>query len=134
MALLFILEDNSRDLRLAVDAGHRAGFRFVEAEHSYSSALLFFEKVVAGREPLPDAIVVDLDLCDENGFELLRLLHRTRLAQQIPVVVWSASAALYEGSCALLGIYECVSKHKGQEALFGTLSGIASRVPLRLVA
>ncbi len=75
MKRLLIVEDQSADLRVAVDIVKSLGVPYVEARTSTSAAKVYLETALNQKQPLPDLIIVDLDLGYESGFELLRFWH-----------------------------------------------------------
>lgn len=124
MSLLLILEDNPGDLRQAVDAGKRAGFAEFEIHDYASAAHIYLEKAMGGKVPLPDAMVVDLDLGIESGFELLRFWHSTPKLKSIPTVVWTVMGDHEREICRLFGITRCFSKRDDIHILEHALASI----------
>ena len=61
MKRLLIVEDQSADLRVAVDVIKSLGFSAVEARTSSTAAKAYLESVLDGKEALPDVMIVDLD-------------------------------------------------------------------------
>jgi CheY-like chemotaxis protein len=84
------------------------------------AALILMEALEEGRA-LPDAIVLDLDLGLESGFELLRFCHKNRLIPHIPVAVWTVMGKNQEEICRLFGAREFINKHQGPPALLEAL-------------
>ena len=58
----------------------------VDVVHKARDAISY----LAGANPLPALVLLDLNLPDMPGFELLRLLRRDRRFTKIPVVVFTA--------------------------------------------
>jgi CheY-like chemotaxis protein len=124
MPLVLILEDNHADLRKAADVARRAGFTEIEVSGFASEARLYLEKGMSGGVPLPDAMVVDLDLGLESGFEILRFWHGTPRLKRIPVIIWTVMGDHEREICRLFGVRTFVSKQNGAEALMEALSPI----------
>ena len=123
MPLLLVLEDNSADLHRAADTALRAGFTEIEARRFASDAKVYLEKAMRGQAPMPDAMVIDLDLGIESGFELVRFWHGTPQLRPIAVVIWTLKDQQRE-ICGLFGVQHFVSKHDDPEVLLGVLAEI----------
>jgi CheY-like chemotaxis protein len=114
---LLIVEDQSADLRVAVDAVKSLGVSCVEARTSTTAAKAYLESALAGKEPLPDLIIVDLDLGYESGFELLRFWHGDPQLSAIRLIVWTAMGHEQQEICRLFKVSAIVSKTEGITAL-----------------
>lgn len=125
MALLLMLEDNPADLRKAADIATRAGFTEFEATGYASEAQLYLENAMNGKVPLPNAIVVDLDLGIESGFELLRFWHRNLQLKSTPVIVWTGMGEHEQELCQLFHVYRVIPKDENPQVLMDTLASIA---------
>jgi CheY-like chemotaxis protein len=129
MPLLLVLEDTLADRRLAVDMAQRAGFTEFEVSNFPADARLYLEKVMTGKVPRPDAMLVDLTLGVESGFELLRLWHSRPQLKQIPVVVWTIARGTQFDICRYFGIQHLLSKDDDpnvlREALASVIEGSA---------
>jgi CheY-like chemotaxis protein len=123
MPLLLVLEDTSADLHKAADVALRAGFTEIEARRFASDAKIYLEKAMREQGPMPDAMVIDLDLGIESGFELVRFWHGTPQLRSIAVVIWSMMDEQRE-MCGFFGVQHFVSKHGGSEALYSALVAI----------
>jgi CheY-like chemotaxis protein len=112
---LLVVDDRPNDLRIATDAARELGITDITAQTSLLRAREHLEKGLQGEIPLPDGIVLDLDLGYESGFELLRFWHSTPQLSAIPVLVWSVLER--EGEiCNLFKIKVFVSKWQGPKA------------------
>src|SRR5215813_9550957 len=98
---LLIVEDQSADLRVAVDVVKSLGFSVVEARTSSTAARAYLESVLEGKEPLPDVMIVDLDLGYESGFELLRFRHGHPELSSMRLVVWTVLGEQQQQICRL---------------------------------
>lgn len=131
MPYMLILEDDLKDLRIATDIALKAGFCDVLAHNSSGKALIILGNAIEDGKPLPDAIVLDLDLGLESGFEVLRFCHKNRLIPRIPVVVWTVLGEQERKICQLFGIHSFIPKQHGPDALYQTLLGLHSIPPGR---
>src|SRR5436305_13746222 len=89
MNRILVVEDQPSDLQIAAQAAEAAGVHEVEARTSPQAAMAYLEKGLRGEIPLPDAIVLDLDLGYESVYELLRNWHSTPELRKIPLLVWT---------------------------------------------
>jgi CheY-like chemotaxis protein len=121
---LLVVEDNPKDVRLAADTARVLGIEHVEARSTLHSALAFLEKGVDGEEPLPDGIVLDLDLGYESGYELLRHWHSTPRLSKIPLIVWSILGEEQRDMCKLFNVNAYVAKWEGPEAFREALAAL----------
>ena len=128
MATLLIVEDEPGDLRIAADVSHSLGFTNVQARTSARSARLYLEAALEGKEPVPDVVVVDLDLGYDSGFELLRFWHSKReLSSASRMIVWTNLGEEQMEICRLFKIAAVVSKADGMEALKGAIQPFATQ-------
>jgi CheY-like chemotaxis protein len=129
MPLLLILEDRPLELRKAAGVARDAGFTEFEVTAFPTNAVLYLEKALAGSAPLPDAMVVDLDLGLESGFDLVRFWHGNGRLKKIPIVIWTVMGAHEREMCALFGVYRFVPKQEGLYVLRDALVSIIQRKP-----
>jgi len=126
MKRLLLVEDDPKDLSVAAEAAKCLGIFEVEARTSLSPAQSMLEKGLQGTEPLPDVIVLDLNLDYESGYELLRYWHRTPELSRIPVIVWSILGEEQREMCKLFKVSAYVGKWEGADALREALSRVAA--------
>lgn len=126
MKSLLLVDDQSKDLLAASHAAESLGIKDLQAKNSIRDARLYLEKGLKGDIPLPDAIVLDLDLGMESGFELLRFWHSTPRLAQIPMMVWSVVEEQSE-ICSLFRVSSFVSKWHGIGAFRDALGQLVSR-------
>jgi CheY-like chemotaxis protein len=122
---LLIVEDHPNDLQIAVTAAKASGFSAIDASASAGMARDFLEKALRGERPLPDAILLDLDLGYESGFELLRFWHSNPQLAQIPLVVWTILGDQYREICRMFQVRAYVFKGEDVSVLRQVLSGLA---------
>ncbi len=117
MKRLLIVEDQPADLRVAVDVLKSLGLSYVEARTSTSAAKRYLETALNRKQPLPDLIIVDLDLGYESGFELLRFWHGNPSLSAIRLVVWTAMGEEQQAICRLFKVNAIIPKSEGVDAL-----------------
>lgn len=125
MKRLLLVEDQNKDAMSAATVAESLGIGDVEACNTIRRAMLSLEKGMSGDGPLPDAIVLDLDLGVESGYELLRYWHRTPELSRIPVMIWSVVEEQRE-VCELFRVNSFVSKWEGMGAFRQALSELIS--------
>lgn len=123
-ARVLILEDDPRDIRTAANLAIQAGFSGVESLTSSALAMARLGNKIEDGDPLPDVIIIDLNLGSESGFELLRFVHRNHLMLRVPLIVWTEMGEHEREICGLFGVSNFVSKHDGPDALLTVLSRI----------
>lgn len=128
MKRLLIVEDQASDLRNATDVARDLGITSVEARSSAMAAKIYLEKGLEGEHPLPDAIVLDLDLGYESGFELLRFWHGKPSLAEIPMIIWTVMGEEQQEICRLFKVTAYVSKTEGPHRLKEALGGLARSV------
>lgn len=121
---LLIVEDQPTDLRVAMTAARDCGFQDIEGRTSIAAARQFLEKAVEEGK-LPDAIVLDLDLGYESGFELLRFWHSHPQIAKVPLVVWTILGDQYREVCEVFKVSGYVDKGAGGAELCKALGGLA---------
>jgi len=99
-----IIEDNPKDVRIAARVAHTAGFEDVEAFTSLDDAIERIEQGLRGERSLPDAIILDLNLGHENGYEVLRHWREAWVNTSMRMVVWSALGEHNHQLCALFHV------------------------------
>jgi CheY-like chemotaxis protein len=70
---------------------------------------------------LPDAILLDLDLGMDSGFDFLRARYETPWLMEIPVVVWTKLADHNRELSDIFNVNAYVPKHLGEHELFKAL-------------
>ena len=126
---LLVVENEPKDLRFASDAAASIGIAEVEARTSLTAARAYLEKGLEGKVPLPDGIVLDLDLGYESGYELLRFWHCDPRLSAIPLIVWSILGDRQREMCQLFKVSAYVGKWEGPEAFREALGKLAPAVP-----
>jgi CheY-like chemotaxis protein len=114
---VLIVEDQASDMRTAADLAMSLGAIEVEARTTASAAQVHLQSALDGEGPLPDLLVVDLDLGYESGFELLRLWHSHPKLSTIPLIVWTGLGEEQQEICRLFKVNAVVNKSEGMPAL-----------------
>ena len=84
-ALILIVEDNDKNLKLARDVLQHDGFRTLEAETAAAAIAL-------AEQHVPDLILMDIQLPDMDGVTALGRLREMAATTSIPVVALTAFA------------------------------------------
>jgi CheY-like chemotaxis protein len=117
---LLLIDDEAKDLKTAATAAESLGIPNIRTRNTIHGARSYLEEGLADKIPLPDGIVLDLDLGIDSGFELLRWWHSTPRLRSIPLIIWSVVEQQRE-MCEYFGIAAFVSKWDGPDALRAAL-------------
>lgn len=128
---LLVVEDQPHEIKLAAKAAQSIGIADVEGRSSIRGAREYLDAGLRGDNELPDAIVLDLDLGYESGYELLRYWHSTPRLKQIPLMVWSILGEQRE-MCRLFKVTRFLGKWEGEEAFREALSTLTQSTPENL--
>jgi CheY-like chemotaxis protein len=126
---LLLVEDQPNDLHIAAETARSVGIAEIEARTSLQDARVYLEKGLQGETPLPDGIVLDLDLGYESGYELLRFWHSTPGLAKIPMVIWTLLGEEQREICNLFKVNAYVSKWEGIKAFRDALAALDSTSP-----
>lgn len=86
MALIYIVEDDENIREIEEFALANAGYDI----ESYANGADFFVKL---EHKLPDLILLDIMLPDENGFDILREIRASEITTGIPIIMVTAKTA-----------------------------------------
>lgn len=125
MKHLLLVDDEARDLIKALEVAESLGIEDIHAKNSIRAAREHLDKGLKGEVSLPDAIVLDLDLGVESGFELMRMWHSTPGLARIPLMVWSVVDE-HRDVCDLFNVTSFVSKWQGIGAFRDALARLVS--------
>jgi CheY-like chemotaxis protein len=128
MRRLLLVEDDLKDLEFAANTARSLGFEQVDARTSSGGARVYLENGLDGSGPLPDCIVLDLNLGYDSGYEVLRFWHITSRLKEIPVLVWSVLGDEQREMCNLFKA-SFVGKWEGNEAFREALSNLRQSPP-----
>jgi CheY-like chemotaxis protein len=121
---LLVVEDQPQDIRLAANTAESIGIREVEARTSAQAARNYLDDGLRGDCPLPDGILLDLNLGYESGYELLRYWHSEPRLSKIPLIVWSVLGDEQRHMCGLFHVDRYVAKWEGPEAIREALDSL----------
>jgi CheY-like chemotaxis protein len=128
MTRLLIVEDQPKDLRVAADVAESLGFTHVDARASAMAARVYLERALENEGALPDAVILDLDLGYESGFELLRYWHGNPRLKPIRMIVWTIMGDDQREICRLFKVHAFVSKVEDVAVLRDALGGLTQAV------
>jgi CheY-like chemotaxis protein len=126
MKRVLIVEDQLNDLRIASDILEHLGPIDLQARTNAAAARVYLEAALDGKHPLPDFMILDLNLGYESGFELLRFWHSQERLSGIEVVVWTIMAREQQELCKLFGVSHVVPKWEGADALRRAIEPLAT--------
>ncbi len=129
MKRLLLVQDQPNDIHLAAETARSMGIPEIEARTSSQAAKAYLDKGLLGEVPLPDGIVLDLDLGYESGYELLRYWHSTPGLSKIPLVIWTLLGEEQREICNLFKVHGYVSKWEGISAFRAALDKMAPNIP-----
>ncbi len=120
---ILIVEDDVSFARILVDLAHELGFQCIVAGTAEDG-------VLAARQYLPDAIVLDVGLPDHSGLSVLDRLKRDMRTRHIPVHMVSVEDYTYEALSQ--GAISYMMKPVSREKLGQALATIESRLEHRV--
>jgi CheY-like chemotaxis protein len=121
LAQILIVENEPRDAEKAVCWAVHAGFADTVNVESAEAAKTLLETMRAEDRSLPDAILLDLDLGMDSGFDFLRARYETPWLMEIPIVVWTKLADHHRELTDIFKVNAYVPKHLGEHELFKAL-------------
>ena len=128
MNRLLVIEDQPSDLRIATDVAQSLGISEIEARTSSRAGQIYLQAALDAQAPLPDSIVLDLDLGYESGYELLRFWHSNPKLSPIRMIIWTVLGEEQREICRLFKVHAVVSKWEGSAALKSALESKADTV------
>jgi CheY-like chemotaxis protein len=130
MACFLLVEDGSRDAHTATQVAGSVGITDICACHSLKQGVQYLEAFLRGESPRPFAIVVDLDLGFDSGYEVLRLRYSTPQLRTIPTIVWTNLDESARNVCELFDVNAIVFKWEGTAKLREALEEIIDKEQL----
>jgi DNA-binding response OmpR family regulator len=124
---VLILEDDLNDLLMATRIARRAGFEEIETLANLEQAIKVIEQGLRGERLLPEAVILDLNLGYDSGYEFLRHWRSIWKQVNIQIVVWSALGEWNQDLCAPFHVDAYVSKGEGEAALSRALQQLTWR-------
>ena len=123
---LLVVENEPKDMKLAADIARSIGVPEVDGRTTFDAAKVYLDRGLNGEGPLPDGIVLDLDLGHDSGYELLRYWHSTPKLSDIPLIVWSILGEEQRTMCNLFKVKMFVGKWEGVDAFRDALGQMNS--------
>ncbi len=88
---ILLVEDNPGDVRLIQEALKTTELQYVLEVASDGDEAIAKLLTSSSREPLPDLIILDLNLPRRNGHEVLSIIKEHPKTRSVPVIVLSSS-------------------------------------------
>jgi DNA-binding response OmpR family regulator len=89
---ILLIEDNEKDSDRCRDVLHELGYDGVQLITTVQQAANYLDDVLHDLIQPPDAIVIDLGLGYDSGFDILRKCHGDPKLSGVPILVWSRCA------------------------------------------
>lgn len=87
--VILLIEDQSQASDVCAKALHELGYNGVQLITKVIEAVQHLDDIVSNLTEAPAAIVLDLGLGNDSGFEVLRKCHAEPKLQQVPILVWT---------------------------------------------
>ncbi|MCL2051154.1 MAG: response regulator transcription factor [Lachnospiraceae bacterium] len=124
MPLIYIVEDDKDIREIVLYALQAAGF----SVSGFEAGAAFFEAV---SNSLPQLIILDIMLPDEDGLAILKKLRATEATKEIPVIMLSAKGAEVDKVKGLdMGADDYISKPFGVVELISRVKALLRRVTI----
>lgn len=93
--VIMLVEDNPADLRLTQEVFEEAAFehQLLVARDGEQALAMLHQTPPHADLPLPDIVLLDLNIPRKNGLEVLRVLKQDPRLRRIPVLILSTSRA-----------------------------------------
>lgn len=108
---VLLVEDKTSDSDRCRTVLHQMGYDGVQLITSLDLALEYLDDVIENLTHPPDAIILDLGLGYDSGFDILRRCNANPLLQKVPILVWTKQADAHtEAFSAYLGAKDYLVK------------------------
>lgn len=119
--VIYYVEDDNSIRELVVYALKTSGFQVM----GFENAALFYQQM---KEQLPDLILLDIMLPDEDGVSILKNLRNERDTAQIPVIMMTAKSSEYDKVLGLdSGADDYITKPFGVMELISRVKAVIRR-------
>lgn len=119
--VIYYVEDDNSIRELVVYALKTSGFQVM----GFENAALFYQQM---KEQLPDLILLDIMLPDEDGVSILKNLRNERDTAQIPVIMMTAKSSEYDKVLGLdTGADDYITKPFGVMELISRVKAVIRR-------
>jgi len=127
---VLLLEDLDSDLREFESVLREIGEFEIKNFRAASLAVEHLATALQQEAELPRIIIVDLNLPESSGYELLRFYHSTPKLQEIPLAVWSVMDGETDKKLTTwMGAKKLISKNSGPATLRKSLAGLLAEFP-----
>jgi CheY-like chemotaxis protein len=89
---VLLVEDKTSDADRCRAVLHEMGYDGVQLITSLDLALEYLDDVLDGLTRAPDAIILDLGLGCDSGFDILRKCHANPQLERVPILIWTKQA------------------------------------------
>ena len=125
--VILLIEDDGDASDACTKALHELGYDGVQLITHVKAAVQHLEDIVSNLTEAPAAIVLDLGLGLDSGFEVLRKCHSELKLQQVPILVWTKhSDDLAKTFSQYLGAQDFLIKSNGEKVLRESLRRLLS--------
>ena len=125
MPYVLVLEDIDSDAHEVASALKEIGSYELQRFEAASRAIEFLSDALKDDSELPALIVVDLNLPQSSGYELLRYYHATPQMQSVPCAVWSVmDNEIDKKLTTWMGSRKLISKNSGPATLRKSLASL----------
>ena len=130
MPYVLLLEDIDSDAHEVQASLEQIGNYELQRFDAASRAIECLSDALQSGSELPELIVVDLNLPDSSGYELLRFYHATPELQSIPCAVWSVmDSEIDKKLTTWMGSRKLISKNSGPATLRKSLTALLKSAP-----
>lgn len=125
---VLLVEDNAADILLTEEAFRESsGGHELRVLRDGEEAVAYLAWALAHDEPLPDLILLDLNLPGKSGHEVLRTVKRHPGLRRVPVVVLTTSTAQQDIEAALEAQANCyIVKPPDLDGFLRMIRGVTS--------
>jgi CheY-like chemotaxis protein len=125
MSYILVLEDLDSDMRQFQSVLREIGEFEIKNFRAASLASEHLSSALKSSGELPRLIIVDLNLPDSSGYELLRFYHANPRLQEVPLVVWSVMDGETDKKLTTwMGAKKLISKNSGPATLRKSLAAL----------
>ncbi len=124
MAAILVIEDNPADSHLISKAFEERcpGMKYFIADNGVTGSDYVFQRGVFASTPLPNLILLDLNLPGKDGRELLQEIKSDKRLRSIPIIMFTSSEAESDiKSCFDQGANAYFSKPADLEEFMGIM-------------
>jgi CheY-like chemotaxis protein len=119
---ILLVEDTGSDSDRCREVLHEMGYSGIQLITNVHTAKDYLDDVLNRLTHPPDAMVLDLGLGYESGFEILRKCHASPMLSKVPILVWTGrNDTQAEAFSMYLGAKDFLVKSRNKEQLRETL-------------